>query len=188
MFETFYPDYWCRSVYDIDFARLYQNGIRGLIFDIDNTLVPHGAPADSRAEQLFADLKKIGFRSCLLSNNRRSRVDMFNENIQTQEVWLANKPFVKGYMRAMEKMGTDVRDTVCIGDQLFTDILGANKAGIGSILVNPINPREEIQIILKRIPERFVLKRFRRRDALKLSTSSGIVWKNRNRSGIRGGL
>ena len=66
MFEKFYPDAWMPSTYDIDFEGLYQRGYRGLIFDIDNTLVPHGAPADDRAIALFARLKRIGFSCCLL--------------------------------------------------------------------------------------------------------------------------
>ena len=188
MFEAFYPDYWCRSTYDIDFQKLSDGGVRGIIFDIDNTLVPHGAPADERAEALFAKLKEIGLHSCLVYNNRRRRVEMFNRNIGTDIVCLANKPFKGGYIRAMEKMGTDAESTVCIGDQLFTDIWGANRIGIRSILVSPINPKEEIQIILKRLPERAVLRRFRKTAAEKIRTSSGTVWKRRGLPDGRGGL
>ena len=82
LFETFYPDERMNSTYDIDFETLYEEGYRGLIFDIDNTLVPHGAPADDRAKELFARLKEMGFKCCLLSNNKEPRVKMFNEEIQ----------------------------------------------------------------------------------------------------------
>ena len=61
LFETFYPDTWVDSTYQIDFDELYKKGYRGLIFDIDNTLVPHGEPADERAKALFAHLKELGF-------------------------------------------------------------------------------------------------------------------------------
>ena len=61
LFETFYPDAWMDSTYQIDFDELYKKGYRGLIFDIDNTLVPHGEPADERAKALFAHLKELGF-------------------------------------------------------------------------------------------------------------------------------
>ena len=71
MLEMFYPDEYLDSTYSIDFERLYQKGYRGILFDIDNTLVPHGAPADDRAKALFARLKKIGFRCCLISNKDR---------------------------------------------------------------------------------------------------------------------
>ena len=69
MFRAFYPDRYTVSAYVIDFEELYKKGYRGLIFDIDNTLVPHGAPADDRAIRLFERLKKIGFQCCLISNN-----------------------------------------------------------------------------------------------------------------------
>ncbi len=157
MLKTFYPDQYVASTYVIDFESLYKEGVRGLIFDIDNTLVPHGAPADERAIKLFERLKNIGFRCCLISNNKEPRVAMFNEPIQVDYVYDAHKPSTKNYKKAMEIMGTDRSDTVFIGDQLFTDVWGAKRTGIQSILVKPIHPKEEIQIVLKRFLEKIVL-------------------------------
>ena len=79
MFERFFPDEYVVSTYVIPFERLYEEGYRGVIFDIDNTLVPHGAPADDRAKKLFRRLKEIGFSSCLNSNNQEERVKEFQE-------------------------------------------------------------------------------------------------------------
>ena len=157
LFETFYPDTWVDSTYQIDFDELYKKGYRGLIFDIDNTLVPHGEPADERAKALFAHLKELGFSCCLLSNNQLERVQMFNRDVQVHYIEDAHKPSRKNYLKAMELMGTDLSDTVFIGDQLFTDVYGANRAGIHTILVKPIHPKEEIQIVLKRYLEKIVL-------------------------------
>ena len=157
MFETFFPDDFVASTYVIPFEKLYEEGYRGLIFDIDNTLVPHGAPADERAKKLFARLKEIGFDCCLLSNNQESRVQMFNEEIQVHYIYDAHKPSVKNYQKAMELMETDLHSTIFIGDQLFTDVWGAKRAGIRNILVKPIHPKEEIQIVLKRQLEKIVL-------------------------------
>lgn len=145
------------STYVISFEKLFEEGYRGVIFDIDNTLVPHGAPADERAKKLFARLEKIGFQSCLLSNNQEPRVKMFNQDIQTNYIYNAHKPSTKNYVKAMEKMGTDKENTLFVGDQLFTDVWGAKRAGIRNILVKPIHPKEEIQIVLKRYLERIVL-------------------------------
>lgn len=155
--ERFYPDEYVASTYKIPFEKLYEEGYRGVIFDIDNTLVPHGAPADERAKKLFARLREIGFESCLISNNQEPRVKMFNEEIQTRYIYNAHKPSTKNYIRAMEEMGTDKGNTVFVGDQLFTDVWGAKRAGIHNILVKPIHPKEEIQIVLKRYLERIVL-------------------------------
>lgn len=157
MFEKFFPDEYVASTYVIPFEKLYEEGYRGVIFDIDNTLVPHGAPADERAGKLFARLKSIGFQSCLISNNQKPRVEMFNREIGTKYICNAHKPSTKNYIRAMELMGTDRSNTVFVGDQLFTDVWGAKRAGIRNILVKPIHPKEEIQIVLKRYLERLVL-------------------------------
>ena len=162
MFERFFPDRYVASTYVIDFEKLYADGVRGLIFDIDNTLVPHGAPADARAVKLFERLRAIGFRCCLISNNQEKRVKMFNEPIQVNYVYNAHKPSTRNYIRAMEIMGTDRESTVFIGDQLFTDVWGAKRAGIPNILVKPIHPKEEIQIVLKRYLERLVLHFYRK--------------------------
>ena len=124
--------------------------------------VPHGAPADERAVRLFARLKDIGFRCCLISNNQEKRVKTFNEPIRVDYVYNAHKPSVKNYIKAMEIMGTDRESTVFIGDQLFTDVWGAKRAGIPNILVKPIHPREEIQIVLKRYLEKIVLYFYRK--------------------------
>lgn len=162
MFEMFFPDDYVASTYIIPFEELYEEGYRGLIFDIDNTLVPHGAPADQRAITLFERLKKIGFQCCLISNNQEPRVKMFNEPIRVQYVYDAHKPSTKNYKRAMEIMGTDTTNTIFIGDQLFTDVWGAKRSGIRNILVKPIHPKEEIQIVLKRYLEKIVLFFYKR--------------------------
>lgn len=155
--HMFYPDEYLDSTYEIDFDLLYKKGYHGVIFDIDNTLVPHGAPADARAEALFSHLKSIGFSCCLLSNNQRPRVELFNKNIGVNFIEDAHKPSVKSYQKAIKMMGTDTENTLFVGDQLFTDVFGARRTGIHSILVKPIHPKEEIQIVLKRYLEKIVL-------------------------------
>ena len=155
--SCFYPDEYLDSTYVIDFDALYRAGYRGVIFDIDNTLVPHGAPADERARALVGHLKEIGFDCCLLSNNQLPRIELFNQDIHVKFIENAHKPSVKNYRKAMQMMGTNTENTLFVGDQLFTDVYGARRTGIHSILVKPIHPKEEIQIVLKRYLERIVL-------------------------------
>ena len=88
---------------------------------------------------------------------------MFNREIGTKYICNAHKPSMKNYIRAMELMGTDRSNTVFVGDQLFTDVWGAKRAGIRNILVKPIHPKEEIQIVLKRRLERIVLHFYKKR-------------------------
>jgi len=157
MFEMFFPDEYVASTYVIPFEKLYEEGYRGIIFDIDNTLVPHGAPADNRAKKLFAKLKELGFEACLLSNNQEPSEKMFNDDVQVNYIFNAHKPSTKNYQKAMELMGTDLSNTIFVGDQLFTDVWGAKRTGIRNILVKPIHPKEEIQIVFKRKLEKIVL-------------------------------
>lgn len=162
LLERFYPDEYLDSAYDIDYELLYEQGYRGIIFDIDNTLVPHGAPADKRSVKLFERLREIGYASMLLSNNKEPRVKMFNDEVHSQYIYKAGKPLPANYVRAMELMGTVPETTMFVGDQLFTDVWGAKKAGIRTWLVKPIHPKEEIQIVLKRRLERIVLFYYKR--------------------------
>lgn len=162
MLQTFYPDRREPSAYTIDYEEMYERGYRGIIFDIDNTLVPHGAPADDAAIELFQKLRGIGFSTCLISNNKEPRVRPFAELVSSIYIYDARKPSAKNYLVAAGKMGTDKENTFFVGDQIFTDVWGANRAGIYTILTNPIHPKEEIQIVLKRYPERIVLWFFER--------------------------
>lgn len=157
MFESLYPDKYLKSTYEIDFEQLYEQGFRGILFDIDNTLVPHGAPADERAIKLFRRLDAIGFKTCLISNNKEPRVKSFCEKVDSLYIYKAGKPLPKGYLNGIRKMGTTRETTLFVGDQIFTDVLGAKRAGLYTILVGPIHPKEEIQIVLKRYLEKIVL-------------------------------
>ena len=155
-----YPGEYLDSTYRIDFEQLYQDGYRGIIFDIDNTLVPHGAPADERAIHFFARLRELGFVTTMVSNNKEPRVKSFCDAVESPYIYKAGKPKPEGYEKAMDNMGTDKTNTLFVGDQIFTDVMGANLAGIYSILVKPIHPKEEIQIVLKRFLEKPIIWAF----------------------------
>ena len=156
-----FPDAMAHSTYDIDYSYLYEKGYRGIIYDIDNTMVEHNAPADDRATELAERLRGMGFKVCVVSNNREPRVRRFAKALGCTYVFKAGKPLRKGYDTAMKRMGTDCHGTVAVGDQLFTDIWGANNAGIRSIMVRRIAFHEEIQIHLKRIPEAVIVCLYR---------------------------
>ncbi len=122
---------------------IIKKGYRGILFDIDNTLVPHNAPANEQAVQLMKQLKAIGFQICLVSNNKEPRVAAFNEKLQVNYIYKAGKPKRAGYQKAMRLLGTNTSNTLFVGDQLFTDLWGANNSGITSILVKPIDKKKK---------------------------------------------
>ena len=107
MLERFYPNEYLDSVYDIDFEMYYKQGIRGIISDIDNTLVPHGAPATEEIVALFDKIHKLGIDTCLISNNQEPRVEPFAYAVKSKYIFDAHKPSTKNYKKAMELMGKD---------------------------------------------------------------------------------
>ncbi len=160
--EQFYPDEYQNSTYEIDFERFYKRGMRGVIFDIDNTLVPHDAPADGRAAALFERLHRIGYRTMVLSNNKELRVKSFAEAVKSGYLYKSGKPGRAGYLKAVCQMKTTPQTTLFVGDQIFTDIWGARRSKIYAVLVRPIHPKEEIQIVLKRYLEKVILYFYRK--------------------------
>lgn len=159
-----YPDHRAASAYVIDYEELYRQGYRGIIYDIDNTLVLPDAPADRGAIALFQQLRSIGFSTVILSNNTGERARTFAQQVGSACVEKARKPLPGKYLEAMRVMGTDRGNTLFVGDQIFTDIWGANNAGITSFLTNPFTSREEIQIVLKRVLEKPVLWLYEHRN------------------------
>lgn len=160
MYQSLFPSEDYDSAYDIDFYAYYNKGYRGILFDVDNTLVEHGQPVTIRAIELFARLREAGFKTCIISNNKEYRVKPLADALESYYVYKAGKPAARGYLEGMEHMGTSGSTTLFVGDQIFTDILGANRAGIHSILVKPVAKHEEIQIVLKRKLEYFILKKY----------------------------
>jgi HAD superfamily phosphatase (TIGR01668 family) len=162
MFRRLYPTQDAESIYDINFAAYHEKGYRAVLFDIDNTLAEHGAPATQKVIDFFNTLHTMGYETCLISNNKEPRVASFAGQVDSRYLYKAGKPSPEGYRKAMKICGTTKENTLFVGDQLFTDVWGANRAGVYSILVKPIHPKEEIQIILKRRLEWIVLFFYRR--------------------------
>ena len=153
MFKKFRPDIDVNSVYEVDFDSLYDEGIRGIIFDIDNTLVAHDAPCNERSDELVQKLMDKGFRLFILSNNDEERVNRFIKNIKIDYIHKSGKPSSKNYYAAFERMGLNPEEVIAVGDQLFTDCLGAKNAGIRFIRVGIVDKKEPPHIKLKRVLE-----------------------------------
>lgn len=167
MARFLFPTEYYDSTYSINFEKYYKLGYRGIIFDIDNTLVPHNAMHDERSRKLFKDLKELGFKVCFVSNNKEPRVKEFNKEVGGQYIYKAGKPKKDGFQKAMNLMNTTRENTLFVGDQLFTDIWGANNAKLHSILVKQVAKKEEIQIVLKRLLEKPILLLYLMKHPLK---------------------
>ncbi len=167
MFKLFYPSCYVKSVFTIDYEKLYQMGYRGLVFDIDNTLVHHGDDSTPEIDSLFREIHNIGFKTLLFSNNNAKRIERFNKNIGTLYIDEADKPKTDNYFKASEMLNLPKEQVIFIGDQLFTDILGANRAGFKSILVEFIRLDSEKKIGKRREAEKIILSFYLRNKKMK---------------------
>jgi len=150
-------DFAFRKTVHITPAFLKKHGIKGLILDVDNTLTTHDHPVPAEGiPEWIATMKKSGIKLMIVSNNRAERVKPFAEMLGLDFVSKGAKPMKKGYVRAMEKMGLSPSETAAVGDQLFTDIWGANFSKVTSIFVQPIEPegKKERFIRFKRVIEK----------------------------------
>ena len=156
-----YPDYYYESIFIIPYQELLDKSIRGLIFDVDNTLVPFDTTRPpAKIKTLLHRLQRMGFTVCLLSNNTKKRVGVFNEDLQVTAIHSAMKPLSRGINRAIKQMGTRREETVIIGDQLFSDVWGGKNAKITTIMVKPISKKDFRSVKIKRIFERMVMKHY----------------------------
>jgi hypothetical protein len=158
MLQILQPQLYVQSIYDIDLKRLIARGMKGLILDLDNTLVGWNQPTAS--EQLMAWLAEVRgheLKTCIVSNNMSGRVELFAKHIGVMAIAKAAKPRRKAFRLAMHKMGTHQHQTAVVGDQVFTDILGGNRLSLYTILVRPLNEREYWTTQLVRRIERAVL-------------------------------
>lgn len=156
------PDQQLNDIFEIDTVYLKSIGIKGLITDMDNTLVAWSdRNVYPRLAEWFADLKKQGFRLCIVSNNSKEKGGQLAREVDIPAIWYAVKPRRKAFRQALEKMELKPEEVAVVGDQVFTDVLGGNRLGLYTILVNPISEKEFIWTKFPRMLERFVLGRKR---------------------------
>jgi HAD superfamily phosphatase (TIGR01668 family) len=158
-----YPDIIVGRINDIDLNILKDKNIKGLIVDIDNTLVAWDVKeADEAAIQWIDKIKDSGLKICLVSNNSKERVAKFNEKLSLFTVHRANKPSRAPFIKASRYLNIAPSEAAVIGDQIFTDILGGNRLGMFTILVTPLSQKEFPLIRVKRFLEKIVLRGYYR--------------------------
>jgi len=157
MLKAFYPYEYVESVFLVDYNKVYNKGYRGIIFDIDNTLVHHGEDSTEEIDELFKIIHNIGLKTLLLTDNSEERTKRFLKNIDSLYIYDAKKPNVSNYLKAVEMMNIRKEEALFIGDQIFKDIYGANRSGIDNILVKYMRYSDETKIGIRRNLEKIVL-------------------------------
>lgn len=155
------PDHYYSSVFAIPYKELRARKIRGLIFDLDNTLTAFNEELpNAKIHAFMRHLHNMGFRVCILTNNTTGRLNKWNVDIALPGVANGLKPFTRGVRKAMRLIGTRKHNTVIIGDQLLSDIWAGKNAGITTILVKPITEKDFLFVRAKRVIERLMLRNY----------------------------
>ncbi|MDP4180220.1 MAG: YqeG family HAD IIIA-type phosphatase [Bacillota bacterium] len=181
MFEKFFPDLIVNSIQDIDLEDLKERGIKGLVLDIDNTLVAQFTKdASVDVVEWIEKVKAAGLLPCILSNASEKRVIDFNSSLSIPAIHRAYKPSPRSFLRAAEILGIESNRVAAVGDQLFTDIYGGNRTNMFTILVRPIDKKEILFVKLKRHVERFVLAKHSKLKLNKHSNIKRAKWKEKS--------
>ncbi|MEN6326274.1 MAG: YqeG family HAD IIIA-type phosphatase [Syntrophomonas sp.] len=160
MLEKFYPKIYVDSLLEVPLDYLKALNIKAFILDLDNTVTEWNSNiVKSEVSAWFSEIAREGFKACILSNNGEQRVLEVARSLNIPYIHRAQKPRRGGFRRALAVMGTTVHETAVIGDQIFTDVWGGNRAGLYTILVVPINSREFMGTKISRAMETFILRR-----------------------------
>ena len=170
MLNKFYPNYMFESVEQIPFNLIHSQRIKGIMFDMDNTLVNGKYVHTKELKSWIKEMKKQGIKMCIFSNTPRiNKVKMVSKDLGMQYIYNGFKPFKFGFKKAEKLLDVDKENIVIIGDQLFTDIYGGNRYGIKTILVTPIEEKEVFVTKLKRPIEKMVIKKYKETNEYKES-------------------
>ncbi len=162
------PSLQINSIFDLDTQKLKERGIKGIITDLDNTLIDwNRTDATPELIEWFTLLRKEGFRILVLSNNNDERVRIFAEPHRISYIAPARKPGKNAFRTALQRLELSSHEVVVIGDQLFTDILGGNRLGLFTILVTPTASTDAWITRFNRMMERLVLRRLRKQGLKK---------------------
>ena len=165
MFSKFLPDIYQKSVYKINYDKLKNAGIKCIIFDLDNTITPVSLNKPTkRLIDLFNKLKNMGFKCIILSNSGKKRVEPFKNALAVDSGFSSRKPTNRKYIQVMNKYNYVPDEIAAVGDQLLTDVFGANRMGFTSILVNQMGQKDFVVSLFNRFIEKIIFRTFRKRD------------------------
>ena len=159
-----YPKEYFNSVKDITIEFLKENNIKGLILDVDNTLISLDKKMPEGISNWAKKLKEQGIKLCILSNsNKIEKVEAVAKIIEVPYIFFGKKPLKSGFIRAKEILKLQNENIAVVGDQIFTDIIGANRCNMFSILVKPIEEKDYLITKIKRPIEKFIIKNMKKR-------------------------
>ena len=163
--EKYVPDIYKKSIYDVDYKKLKSNGIKCILFDLDKTIVPYNIKApNKKVMDLFKQIKSLGIKIIIFSNSGKKRLKPFKEMLEVDCCPRAFKPSPKKFVAIIDGYKYALDEVAIIGDQLLTDILGGNRVGITTILINPISKKDHIVTWYNRLREKGIIKKLSKKD------------------------
>ena len=162
--ENYIPDIYKKNIYEINYDKLKECGIKCILFDLDNTLVPRFAKhVDDELKDLIERLSK-DFKVIIYSNGIKLRVNIFTNLLEIDGIYSARKPSQCNYIKFMKKYKFDQNEVCAVGDQMMTDVYGGNRAGITTVLVDRLNKKEDPWTKVNRLREKLLVHKLNRRD------------------------
>ncbi|MCI8519217.1 MAG: YqeG family HAD IIIA-type phosphatase [Clostridia bacterium] len=160
-----YPQIYLDNVTKITIDFLKENGIKALILDIDNTLLDFDKNLLQGAEEWCNNLKGQGIKFYILSNtNKKEKVEMVSKRLDIPYIMFAKKPLKKGFIKAKQALNLEESQIAVAGDQIFTDVIGANRSKMFSILTKPIDKRDILMTRIKRPLEDALIRRYLKKN------------------------
>ncbi len=154
------PSSYVKDVYSINYKKLYKQGFRGIIFDIDNTLLPvNDINVPTELEELIRKIKRVGFNICIVSNNSLQRVLPPAQKLGVLYIAKADKPNKVAFDTALEELHEKKESVIMVGDQMLSDIKGANVYGIYNILVDPVDNKYDFKTGISRCLQKIMIKK-----------------------------
>lgn len=158
--EKYVPDMYKKSIYVVDYKKLKESGIKCLLFDLDNTIVPYSVKKPpKKVKDLFKSLTQQGFKVIIFSNSGKKRLQPFKEELNVDVCPRAFKPSPKKFLSVMKELKYNESEIAILGDQMLTDIVGGNRVGITTILTNPITKKDMILTYINRYREKKLVKK-----------------------------
>ncbi len=163
--EKYVPDVYQKSIYAINYQKLWNQGIKCLLFDLDNTLVPPSVKKpNEKLQELFNDLKKMGFKLIIFSNSPKKRIKPFKDMLEVDCSASSKKPCKKKFLLVLSQYNYLVNEVAIIGDQILTDVLGGNNVGILTVLVNPVSKKDIFVTKFGRLLEKRIIKKLSKKS------------------------
>lgn len=166
--EVYVPDIYQKSIYAIDYQKLIKRGIKCLLFDLDNTLVPISDKVpNKKLKEFIEELKKKGFKVIIFSNSPKKRLMPFKNELEVDCSASSRKPRPHKFLQVLKIYGFQITEVAIIGDQILTDVVGGNNIGITTILVNPISTKDFFWTRFSRKKEKKIMEKLRSNDLFK---------------------